>query len=58
MKNKNIIVEALIKCSKREDIELVFSNFWVSGSDFIERRELLLEVMGNPKMFFYVGWPT
>ncbi|MGP1414417.1 MAG: hypothetical protein ACTTJ6_00590 [Treponema sp.] len=58
MENKDIIVGALVKCSKREDIELVFGKFGISDEDFIERRNLLLEAMGSPKMFFSVGEPT
>ena len=58
MENKDIIVGAVAKCSKRGDIELVFENFGIHSDDFVKRQELLLEAMGNPRMFFSVGEPT
>lgn len=58
MENKGIIVGALEKCSKRKDMELVFERFGISDDDVNHRKELLLEVMGNPQMFFSMGEPT
>lgn len=54
--NTNIIVGALRECTTRKDLEDVFHRF--KCTELSEKIALLLETMGNPKVFFSNGTPT
>lgn len=48
----------LKECKTREDIENVFMEQKISPDDFEAKNNMLLEVMGNPRMFYSIGNPT
>lgn len=56
--DKNIVVAALRACSNKKALENVFIKFDIGAAFLEERRELLLEAMGNPQMFFSIGEPS
>ena len=56
--DRNIVVGALRACSNKKALENVFIKFDIGTAFLEERRELLLEAMGNPQMFFSIGEPS
>ena len=55
-KNTNIIVGALRECTTRKDLEDIFQRF--RRTKLSDKTSLLLETMGDPKVFFSNGTPT
>lgn len=45
-------------CKTREDIESVFREKEISSDNFEAKNAMLLDVMGNPRMFYSIGNPT
>lgn len=56
--DSDVIVGALRACTARPQIEGVFSRFEIPEEDLTTRTCLLLNAMGDPKVFFSVGSPT
>lgn len=48
----------LKECKTREDIENVFMEKEISPDNFEAKNAMLLDVMGNPRMFYSIGNPT
>ena len=48
----------LKECKNRKEVDAVFQAKGVSSKNYEAKNAMLLDVMGNPQMFYSIGNPT